>query len=155
MEYSEAYRITVRCVKENAWDTCAYDLLCRAMWGTDEVNIVWCFAEYGVGLDVKGNHGETPLCSAAAFGKFKVVKYFVEVYGTDVNVKEGNGMTPLHYASRNGNLEVVKYLIDHDADINAKDNNDDTPLHHAARQGELEVVKYLVEHVADVNTKNS
>ena len=57
----------------------------------------------------KNKYGETPLHSAALWGKTEVVKYLVSVVD-DKHPKEKNGDTPLDRARKRGHTEIVNIL---------------------------------------------
>ena len=117
------------------------------------VNVVKELIEKRADIEVKDDHGWTPLHCASRNGHLDVVKCLV-ANKADVNAKDHDGDTPLHWASRNGHLNVVQFLFEHKADINAKTNYGSTPLHLASNGHYLDVVQFLVEHKADINAKD-
>ncbi len=63
-----------------------------------------------------------PLCEAAFYGNFEIVKILVEEYGADVNQPDFIKDTPLHHAARRRQDEIFSYLIAKNADPLAKSN---------------------------------
>ena len=117
----------------------------------------------GVHPNVRGWRDNTPLHSAAYYGKLKIVQELLK-YKADVNARNAFGDTPLHHASEGfssfgGGLDITlslsdiaRLLLEHGADVNARGERDSTPLHLAAQYGRVEVVQVLLEHVANLGS---
>jgi len=98
---------------------------------------------------IGGYKNETPLHTAAWFGKVKIAEYLISK-GADVNAKNGDGGTPLfvaaidtgHREHDRGKIEVAKFLISEGADVNAKGPHDLRPLDmaYAGREVNLETM---------------
>jgi len=102
-------------------------------------------------VNVKDEQGMTPICKAAYYGNFELVKLLIDK-GADINIRDENGFTPLHF-SGHGNKKVVELLIANGADVNAKEAlYSRTPLHFA---GNAEIAKLLISNGADVNARDS
>ncbi len=101
------------------------------------------------------------LYEACLRGKFRVVKYLIEVRKLDARMEVINGESnftgPIFKAAaESGNLDLVKYLFEKKgADIESKCSTDpersDTALMRAAKRGHEDVVSYLILNKADVN----
>ena len=127
-------------------------------------------------INVKTNHGYTPLCYVARYSNPEAINILINA-GADVNARDNNGVTPLFYAVMCLNLEGIKFLLGAGADVNAKDKNGITPLILAVASTsnperildinkaqvknkgysdidakiEIEVIKTLIDAGADVN----
>ena len=95
---------------------------------------------------------DTPLHSASAYGRTKVVKYLVDK-GADVSAGNEVSETPLHYAALHGHTQVVEILLDNGAEINQRGANSQTALMDAVSNGQADMVKFLLLHGADVNAR--
>jgi ankyrin repeat protein len=101
-------------------------------------------------LNVRGQHGMTPLLLALSQGHAEVVKYLLEA-GADVTLADEVGNTALYLAVELDQVEIVRLLLSHSkAELNVKGQRGMTLLLLALRRGHAEVVKYLLEAGADV-----
>ena len=107
---------------------------------------------------------ESPLVIACYWGKFKIVKYFLETFPNIIDVDtlaviffdKKTAITPLTAAcmadhsdhSNQDSLKIIKCLISKGAKINKSSTDGSTPLRHALS---LETIKYLLECGADIN----
>ena len=107
---------------------------------------------------------KTPLVIACYWGKFHIVKYFLETFPNIIDVdtlaviffNKKTAITPLIAACmaecRDGrdqaSQKIIQYLISKGAKINKLSTDGSTPLHHALS---LETIKYLLECGADIN----
>ncbi|WP_261983855.1 ankyrin repeat domain-containing protein [Wolbachia pipientis] len=105
-------------------------------------------------VNVKDNHGQTPLHIAARSGSLNIVKYLINK-SADINAKDKYDNTPLHLAADTGEFDIVKYLIIKGNNINAEGERGWTPLHIAAKNGELNMVEYLVKKYANIDAKDN
>jgi len=107
-------------------------------------------------VDIKNNHGETPLDLIIQTGDLntlqKVIKQCV-----NVNITDDMGKTSLMKAASEGQVEVVKLLLTHpNMDVNKQDLNYQTALMMASVNGHTEVVQLLLEYNdIDLNIRNS
>jgi ankyrin repeat protein len=128
----------------------------------------------GAHVNVRGDRGETTLCSAAFFGDLEMVRVLLALK-VDVNGLGMNSWTPIYNASQgpgsayshasynNPQLlaDVARLLLEHGADVNAPIEHGDsydesrTPLHTAADYGRAEVVRVLLEHGASVGAEDN
>jgi ankyrin repeat protein len=127
----------------------------------------------GADINAKDNSSQTPLHTAAGYGRKSVVEFLLSK-GADVNAKCRGDITPLHEAASTpySNTETVEALLAKGADVNARTIDGNTPLHQAARlldyygdysimQGNTplhkfnrDVLELLLAKGADVNAKN-
>lgn len=77
----------------------------------------------GADLNIKNNHGETPLLSIVKHSEkfrtensFKVAQLLIE-NGADINAKDQKGWSAINYAIRAGNKELVKVLAQNGASV--------------------------------------
>ena len=78
-------------------------------------------------LNAKGNDGLTPLCSAVAGCKKKIIELLI-AKGADVNAKSIHEFTPLHSAVEDGRTIITELLITRVADVNSINEEGETPL---------------------------
>ena len=107
---------------------------------------------------------KTPLVIACYWGKFKIVKYFLETFSNIIDVDslgaifldKKTAITPLIAACKaerrddcdKESSNIIQYLISKGAKINKSSTDGSTPLHHAHS---LETITYLLECGADIN----
>jgi ankyrin repeat protein len=101
-------------------------------------------------VNIKNQHGDTPIMLAALRGHLPIVKLLRQA-GADVNQP---GWTPLLYASLNGHNAVIEYLLSSGADLALNAPNGVTPVMLAVRGNKPETVKLLASYGFDVNAKN-
>ena len=61
--------------------------------------------------DHTGSVGETPLHSAAFWGRYEIAQLLINA-GADVNAQDDQGSTPLHEAARLGRVKLAQLLLD-------------------------------------------
>ncbi|KAL3672059.1 hypothetical protein V7S43_002723 [Phytophthora oleae] len=88
---------------------------CQAIDFQDRQSIVTCLHKCKADLDLKDNHGETPLLLACRAGGSNVVKFLLTA-GCDPTATGDNKWNPLHYAVIRGNPAMVRFLLFWDAD---------------------------------------
>jgi ankyrin repeat protein len=114
----------------------------------NDVNLVQALLRSGADVNVRDNHGLTPLFEAAWYGYEKVARLLLDD-GANVNARgEFGGQTSLHFAARKGFQEVVRLLLDHGADVNVCDFHRHTPLYFAIEKGHQEVVQLIKNYIA-------
>lgn len=69
-----------------------------------------------------GSSGRPPLCVAADYGHFDVIKYLIEK-GANVNAIDSHGITPLLSAIYEGHKDCVALLLQKGADKSKKAPN--------------------------------
>jgi ankyrin repeat protein len=95
-------------------------------------------------VNVKEEHGNTPLIKAAGRGYAEIAELLI-AKGADVNAQSwSQGNTPLILAASFGRLETTKLLIAKGADVNAKTKQGQTPLMGAAYSGYIDVATVLL-----------
>ena len=119
----------------------------------------------GADINVRNDHGETPLHRAGRWGEHAVILALLDS-GADIHAKDDDGHTPLHAAAMQDDPGVIRSLLDAGADIEAKSEESDsefvisshmrgeTPLHKATRNGSPAALKALLHAGADINAKN-
>ena len=75
----------------------------------------------GADVNIKDDHGRTPMSSAANEGQLDAMKW-MQTQGVDVNAKDHNGGTLMFYAAAGGHVNVMEWLKEEGVDINARDN---------------------------------
>lgn len=98
----------------------------------------------GANINIKNNHGYTPLMWAAFNNKIDIVELLLD-HSTDINInaKDTSGYTPLMRAIFNKNIKMVELLLKHGADINIEDDGKQTPLQYASEKNLQEIVELL------------
>eukprot|EP00833_Pecoramyces_ruminatium_P005085 jgi/Orpsp1_1/1179117/evm.model.c7180000067990.1 len=111
--------------------------------------------EYCV-VDIKNNHGETPLDLIIKTGDLFTLKKVLRQC-VNINITDDMGKTSLMKAASEGQVEVVKLLLKHPyLDINKQDIQFQTALMMASINGHTDVVKELLNYKGiDVNIRNS
>eukprot|EP00435_Cladocopium_sp_Y103_P076078 s2_g75.t1 len=94
--------------------------------------------------------GRTPLNSAAAYGRPKVVALLLRS-GASVEATTDSGKTALHVAAAGGHAAVVEQLISAGAKVDAVDHQGLTALHYAANNGQAAVIEQLISAGATVD----
>lgn len=81
---------------------------------------------FGSDLNIKENStGNSPLITAAVFGKKEVVKALIKA-GANVNYQGADGSTALHGAAYFCHVEIVKILLNNGCDKTIQDNSEKT-----------------------------
>jgi len=75
----------------------------------------------GVSLNVKDDHGFTPLYHTAIFGNIESMRILLSA-GADTHIADLGGLTPLHIAAEKCQPQAVKLLLEHGANPTAKDS---------------------------------
>ena len=97
-------------------------------------------------VELKDDHGRTPLSWAAERGHEAAVRLLVERDNIDINSKDTEGNTAVMWASEKGHEAIVRLLIERDdIEIDAKNNFGNTPLMLAACNGHEAVVRLLIQ----------
>ncbi|RZC71965.1 hypothetical protein C5167_035128 [Papaver somniferum] len=108
--------------------------------------------ELNLEVDVKDNHGGTPLCYGAVKGHLNSVEFLLEK-GANPNGSDDPNSTfnaPLQYAVLGGDIKIQKLLLSKGVRINFVTESG-TPLYYAAVFDQLDSVKLLLDHHADPN----
>jgi len=72
-------------------------------------------------VNAKINDGQTPLHTAARWGRRDVVELLL-AYRAEVNARNNDGLTPLNAAAESGHMDVVNCCLSTKAEVNTKDN---------------------------------
>ena len=73
--------------------------------------------EHGADVNVRDQHGQTPLHYAASGNHIPLMKALLQNDNIDVDVQDEQGWTPLFTAVAHGNITCAKLLLDYLADI--------------------------------------
>lgn len=104
-------------------------------------------------LNVRTQHGETPLGEAISQGLVSLIKELVTA-GADPNFAAGGGDTPLMLATFTCSLESAEFLLKHGALVNSTNNTGETALMNAAHAcWDGRVTRLLINSGANVNVK--
>jgi len=102
-------------------------------------------------INAAGEGGATPLQSAAALGRLKVVNFLLD-HGAAIDT---GGFPALSRAAEVGNRAMVELLLSRGARVDAAEADGQTALHRAAAHGYLSVVEALLAARPDVNAHDS
>jgi len=107
----------------------------------------------GADVNLRDNHGTTPLMYAAALRSVQAMKVLLQA-GADVNAKNAFDATALMWGINRP--DMVRLLLARGADVNARSKMGRTPLLLAASyDGNSEVVKLLLAKGANVMTRDN
>ena len=110
--------------------------------------------ELGASLNIKNEHGSTPLHIAVFTGNTTISDYRIK-NGARVDATDKADKQPLHDAVYTNKFGVIKILVAAGADVNALDGDGFGALHIAAFNKKCpEQMRYLIEHDADVDLKS-
>jgi ankyrin repeat protein len=132
-------------------------LLHRALLGPmpGALAVAELLARNGVGLDVRGPGGATPLHHAILEGRDDAAAWLVD-RGARIDQRDDAGRTPLELAAAERGRQpaaraaVVQRLLAMGADLGARDARGGTLLHVAVRQQPPAVVEALLQRGLDV-----
>ena len=117
-----------------------------------DLEMVQVLLDYGLDINVKDNHGFTPLSRASQKGfKNAGVARLLLDHGADPNVRtrrSGRGSTPLHLAVEDGEVEIARLLLERGASVEAQDEQRRTPVDVASGERCDELITLLLEHRA-------
>ncbi|XP_037675227.1 ankyrin repeat domain-containing protein 27 isoform X4 [Choloepus didactylus] len=108
----------------------------------------------GLGVNVTGQDGSSPLHVAALHGRADLVRLLLK-HGASAGARNTNQAVPLHLACQKGHFQVVKHLLDSNAKPNKKDLSGNTPLIYTCSAGHHEVAALLLQHGASINVSNN
>jgi uncharacterized protein len=90
--------------------------------------------------------GATPILSAAATGRVKIVMLLIK-HNANPNVRENNGFTPLHAAAQNGDTETIRSLLFNGADMTLRGHQGELPIDLAIEAGHTDAAALLREGI--------
>jgi ankyrin repeat protein len=101
--------------------------------------------------EVRDGYGQTPLYSAAHFGRLQLARELHRA-GANVNAasEHNGGSTPLHVAAISGHADMINFLLEHGADLHKVAKEGGTPLGACAMQGCLPGLQLLLSKGAAV-----
>ena len=102
----------------------------------------------GASLDVRSNHGLTPLMAAAVQGASDCVTLLVARGGDGANAQQDDGLTALHMAGYSGHCQVVSLLLQVGGDPTIRTNWGRTALETAQAKGHQQCVDLLKSALA-------
>lgn len=111
----------------------------------------------GAKVNSRNKSGETPLYSAALWGKLEVAKVLVK-HGALIDARDNRKCTPLHvvaFTEGRSDFGIAELLINHGANVNARDISGLTPLHGAAIYGRTPLAQLLIKNGAKVTAKDN
>lgn len=97
---------------------------------------------YDVMLEEKYN-GYTPLQFASAYGRIKIVEFFLD-HIEDDDESFRNASIALHEAVKYNHFTMVRFLLIYGADPNTRDIYGQSPLQVAFESGHLGIIQYLI-----------
>ncbi|KAF2181721.1 ankyrin repeat-containing protein, partial [Zopfia rhizophila CBS 207.26] len=97
----------------------------------------------GTKPDKKNIRGETPLWTAAMYGRDEVVMVLAQSTDVDVNSRSITGRSPLFWPSSMGNERIVSILMRAGADPDLVDENGDTAVSVARKNGHERMARIL------------
>ena len=155
----QLFEVMVQLVEQganvNAFYVGKYRPICYSVDGDDQIPIKFSIflVEHGAHVNVRNNHGFTPLHHASRGPKNNVaiIKYLIE-HGADVNARSNTGITPMFHVR---NVQNARILVEHGAIINDTDSRRETPLHHASKYVDEIQVKIFIELGMDINAREN
>ena len=109
--------------------------------------VQWILQKFGYENYERGDHGWTPLHSAAYGGHLDVLHYLIDNNKCDpiANVSDDDDVTLLHVSSYKGHINIVTYLIDAcNVIVDAVDCYNTTAVMYATLGGQDEVINLLI-----------
>ncbi|KAK0644279.1 hypothetical protein B0T16DRAFT_195007 [Cercophora newfieldiana] len=121
-----------------------------ASWGHCSVIQLLLALDDGGPVDVRDDHGWTPLHWAACGGRLEAAKLLVK-HGADVNAVAMKGETVLSLAVESGERELVRFLIEHGANVNCTAHVAKPLLQRLGTWRDPAVMRCLLENGADID----
>ncbi|XP_065164200.1 putative ankyrin repeat protein RF_0381 [Atheta coriaria] len=124
----------------------------------NNLEMVKLLCENGAVVNIRDEHGNTPLMSACINKNFDIARYFLQ-NGAPVNtVNQINGMTALHLCVQGvqdpKQFEMfLQLLLSYDVDLNANSYQGNV-LFYSIILGNLEAARLLVKYGVDVNRRD-
>ncbi len=108
----------------------------------------------GVNVDVIGDSGISPLCSAAQTGSKEMVDILLNSNANILRKNTANGLIPPFCAIEGGNVEVLEKFIDQGVSIRVRTEKGLSMVQYAALLGREQILSYLIAKGADPNMQN-
>ena len=105
-------------------------------------NVRFLHSEMLVDINVRDQHGRTPLHATAGNGYLDIVDYLLRARA-NANIPANDGSTPLHVAAENGHVGIVDSLLRAGANANIPDNEGRIPMQIATINRHHAVVRLL------------
>ncbi len=107
----------------------------------------------GVKVDVRDDHGRTPLLLAVHHNQVEAARLLIEA-GADVNAQDRMQDSPLLFAGAEGRLEILRLILKAKPNFKVYNRYGGTALIPACERGHVEVVKELIKTDIDINHIN-
>jgi uncharacterized protein len=107
----------------------------------------------GVKVDVRDDHGRTPLLLAVHHNQVEAARLLIEA-GADVNAQDRMQDSPLLFAGAEGRLEILRLILKAKPNFKVYNRYGGTALIPACERGHVEVVKELIKTDMDINHIN-
>jgi uncharacterized protein len=107
----------------------------------------------GVKVDVRDEHGRTPLLLAVHHNQVEAARLLIEA-GADVNAQDRMQDSPLLFAGAEGRLEILRLILKAKPNFKVYNRYGGTALIPACERGHVEVVKELIKTDMDINHIN-
>ncbi|HEX2521529.1 MAG TPA: ankyrin repeat domain-containing protein [Terriglobia bacterium] len=107
----------------------------------------------GVKVDVRDEHGRTPLLLAVHHNQVEAARLVIEA-GADVNAQDRMQDSPLLFAGAEGRLEILRLILKAKPNFKVYNRYGGTALIPACERGHVEVVKELIKTDMDINHIN-
>jgi len=112
------------------------------------VDVVELLIQYNADVNMKDNHGNTPLMEACKHGHLDIVKILLQ-NGAQVDHEGRNKRTSLHEASDAGHSTIAEVLIKEGADPIPHDGTNSTPYDLAFHKGHKKVMMVLQQLIPE------
>jgi ankyrin repeat protein len=124
------------------------------IWASWNGNLeaVEILVSHGAAVDIRDNHGFTPLFEATRGNHASTVQFLLN-HGASINTQNNYGCTALLVACVRNHASTVHVLLDHGADANIGSGKGSTPLLGAFNHPSM--VELLLQHGADANARDT
>ncbi|RFU27471.1 hypothetical protein B7463_g8880, partial [Scytalidium lignicola] len=116
--------------------------------------VVRMLLDNGANINVRDEHGQTPLHRAAYQGHTAIVELLLSK-GADINEADQQGRTALRWVANYGYEKLLGLLSLKGAQMDIKDEMGQTAMHRAAHNGNIAIARMLIEKGLNVNAVDS